>query len=151
MKYLKTIGISSIIYVLSCLVTYFSMISYSGNQSSSCLSCSYKKDIFGFSIYLIVIFFLLLTFLRKRKIFKRNKIYSIILTTIFIVLTFLNNYNIFVDRVSSWSSYTSEGELISVLSGSYLYLITGGIIVFFILYKTHDFLSDEKGNQGTDE
>lgn len=140
MKYLKIIGISVIMYILACLVTYFSMIAYSDNPSSSCLSCSYKKDVLGFSIYLIVVFFLLLIFLRK--IPKRNKIFSIILTVIFIVLVFLNNYNIFVDRVASWSSYTTEEEFISVLSSSYLYFIIGSIVVFFILYKSHDFLSD---------
>lgn len=41
--------------------------------------------------------------------------------------------NIFIDRVSSWSSYSTMGELLSVVSNSYLYLSFSSISLIILL------------------
>ncbi|AZA59276.1 hypothetical protein EG350_19690 [Chryseobacterium shandongense] len=48
---------------------------------------------------------------------------------IYLTIISLNNYNIFVDRVSSWTSFSLKGELIGVFSNSYLYLIVSSSII----------------------
>lgn len=130
MKYYKSLIFAFIIYILASFATYFSMHVYSTDISSSCFECSYKKDVFLSSIHISVIFLLLILL---KNILKKKWSISIFFTIIFAILVFFNNYNIFVDRVSSWSSYTFTEELLSVLSNSYLYLGISTILVFVLL------------------
>ncbi|WP_312079031.1 hypothetical protein [Chryseobacterium sp.] len=52
---------------------------------------------------------------------------------LFLFFTFLGNLSIFSDRVSAWSSYSTEDEIFAVLSVSGLYMIFGSLILFFVL------------------
>lgn len=134
MKYYKIIIFTIIIYILACFSTYFSMQEYSNEISSSCFDCSYERDVFLLSIYSSVILLLLtlIIVLLKKRLNKKWNI-SIFLSIIFILLVFFNNYNIFSDRVSSWSSYNTAGEFLSVLSCSYLYLGVSAILIFILV------------------
>jgi phosphatidylglycerophosphate synthase len=126
MKYSKKVLFFLLILGLSYLTTYFSMYEYSKESSSSCFDCSYQRDVFIFSLFssiaLMIIFILLKRFLKKEMV-----IFFFIV--IYLVIIFFNNYNIFIDRVSSWSSFSLKGELIGVFSNSYLYLIVGSSVV----------------------
>jgi hypothetical protein len=130
MKFYKIIIFPFIVYVLACFTTYFSMYEYSNDVSSSCFYCTYKRDILLFSTYVSIIF-LLLGLLKKGVIKKWN--ISIFYPIIFTILVFFNNYNIFVDRVSSWSSYTAIEEFLSVTSSSYLYISISTILLIILI------------------
>lgn len=130
MKYYKIIILSLLVYILIGFSTYFSMHQYSNDISSSCFNCSYKRDIFLSSAYISLIFILLVLL---KKIWGKNWNISIFFSFVFVILVFFNNYNIFSDRVSAWSSYTLSDELISVLSSSYIYLIISTVLVFILL------------------
>ncbi|RNA61818.1 hypothetical protein D1631_07670 [Chryseobacterium nematophagum] len=49
--------------------------------------------------------------------------------------TFLNNYSLFEDRVASWSSYSVEDALLATAFQSYLHILGGGILTFYLYYK----------------
>lgn len=130
MKYYKIIISSLIIYILACFSTYFSMQEYSNQISSSCLNCSYNKDVFLFSTYISLIFIILILL---KKTWKKNWNISIYFTAIFLIGVFFNNYQIFLDRVSAWSTYTLSDELLSVLASSLIYLTISATLVFITL------------------
>lgn len=130
MKSYKIIIFSFIIYMLAVVTTYFSMYEYSKDMSSSCFECSYKRDVFLSSVCVSVVF-LLLVLLKKAR--KKNWYIPLWFSLIFVLLVFFNNYSIFVDRVSSWSTFTFIEELISTLSDSCLCLGISTMIVFVLL------------------
>jgi hypothetical protein len=130
MKYCRIIIFLFIVYVLACFTTYFSMNEYSNDISSSCFDCTYKRDVFLFSTYVSIIF-LLLELLRRN--LKKKWNIAILYPIIFLIVVFFNNYNIFIDRVSSWSSYNTMEELLSVVSNSYLYLSFSTILLIILL------------------
>lgn len=129
----KNILLFIYLYGLLYFTTYLSMYAYSGERSSSCLNCSYEKDVFLSSFYVSFLFIPLIIFQSKIK----KWITILVFIIVFTLLILLNNYNIFVDRVSSWSSYSFLDELLSILSISYPYLTIGSLLVFFLmkLYK----------------
>ncbi|TWP27578.1 hypothetical protein ETU08_11270 [Apibacter muscae] len=103
------------------------MYAYSSEISSSCLKCSYERDILLSSFYVSFLFIPLIIFHKKI-----NKWYHrLVIVIVFILLVLLNNYKIFADRVSSWSSYSFLDELLSIWSISYPYLTIGSLLVFF--------------------
>lgn len=130
MKYYKIIISSLIIYILACFSTYFSMQQYSNQISSSCFNCSYNKDVILFSTYISLIFIILILL---KKAWKKNWNISIYFTAIFLIGVFFNNYQIFLDRVSAWSTYTLSDELLSVLASSLIYLTISATLVFITL------------------
>lgn len=133
MKILKIIIFFVIVYLLSVFTTYFSMIDYKDTVSSSCLECSLVRDVFLLPVFSSIV--LAFLFFVLKKILKKRRLFTVIIVLLFIAFSFLNNYYIFVDRVSAWSSFSLEGEIMGVLSDSYLYFIISGVILFVILMR----------------
>jgi|GEM_PF-161078 len=133
MKILKIILFFIIVYLLSVFATYFSMIHYEDTVSSSCLECSLVRDVFVLPFFSsIVLTFLFFVF---KKVLKKRMFISTIIILLFITFSFLNNYYIFIDRVSAWSSFSLKGEIMGVISDSYLYLIISAVILFVVLMR----------------
>ena len=133
MNYGKTLVASVIFFALVFLTTYLSTQYLSLQPSSSCMDCSYMKDVLLFSM--ISIFMIpLVAWIQKRA--KLGKVVlSIVIGVAFVAIVFFSMLNLFQDRVSSWSSYSTGDELLAVLFGSYLYLTVGAFITFFVFYK----------------
>lgn len=68
-----------------------------------------------------------------KKTWKKNWNISIYFTAIFLIGVFFNNYQIFLDRVSAWSTYTLSDELLSVLASSFIYLTISATLVYITL------------------
>lgn len=134
MKYIKIIIFLCVTLILFCLITYFSMNEYSSEISASCLDCPFLKDVMFFSLFSSVI--LTIALLIIKRLLKNRLLVLIFTIVIFVILAFINNYNIFVDRVSAWSSFSLEGEIMGVISLSYLYII----ISTFLLWSFIKFL-----------
>ena len=100
------------IYFIIFFSVYFSMYQYSGNISSSCVRCSYTEDVFTYSLVSTLILIPIF-------IFFRNYIF--------------NNYIVFSDRVSGWSTYSLIEELSSILYDSFPYLIIDTILIFNLI------------------
>ena len=133
MNYGKTAVTSVVFFALVFVTTYLSMQYLSLQPSSSCMDCSYMKDVLFFSIISIVII-PLMAWVQKRA--KLGKVaLSLIIGAVFVGIVFFSSLILFQDRASSWSSYSTGAELLAVLFQSYPYLIVGAIITFCVFYK----------------
>lgn len=126
-----------LIFILDYVFIFLSMQKYKNNISSSCLECSLERDIF---IYLIIgisvfyILFIVLSMIIKKKYY----LYGAIIISLLSLFYYID-YVIFVDRVSSWSTYCIEEIFREILMGSYIYipivLLTYTILVKLLLIR----------------
>jgi hypothetical protein len=133
MNYARTAVASLLFFAAVFTTAYFSMTYLSLQPSSSCMDCSYLKDVLVFSSISLVVIPLMMFIQKKTKI--GNVWISLIIGILFFVVVFFINLSIFQDRESSWSSYSTEDELLSVFFESYLYLIFGGIVISVVFYQ----------------
>ena len=95
-----------LIFILDYVFIFLSMQKYKNNISSSCLECSLERDIF---IYLIIgisvfyILFIVLSMIIKKKYY----LYGAIIISLLSLFYYID-YVVFVDRVSSWSTYCPQ-------------------------------------------
>ena len=121
-----------LIFILDYVFIFLSMQKYKNNISSSCLECSLERDIF---IYLIIgisvfyILFIVLSMIIKKKYY----LYGAIIISLLSLFYYID-YVIFVDRVSSWSTYCIEKIFREILMGSYIY-IPIVLLTYIILVK----------------
>lgn len=131
-KLLRHILFLILIFILDYVFIFLSMQKYKNNISSSCLECSLERDIF---IYLIIgisvfyILFIVLSMIIKKKYYLYGAIIISLLSLFYYV-----DYVIFVDRVSSWSTYCIEEIFREILMGSYIY-IPIVLLTYIILVK----------------
>jgi hypothetical protein len=104
----KNLLIGLLIFISTLLEIYWSVGKFSTRISSGCLDCSFFQDAFFLS--LITGIFLTIVFLMVSLI-KNITLKSIIKVIFLILVWFFWNYSIFVDRESSWSTYTFKEEL----------------------------------------
>ena len=133
MNYGKTAVTSVVFFALVFVTTYLSMQYLSLQPSSSCMDCSYMKDVLFFSIISIVTIPLMAWIQKRAKLGK--VVLSLIIVAGFVGIVFFSSLSLFQDRASSWSSYSTGAELLAVLFQSYPYLIVGAIITFCVFYK----------------
>lgn len=131
-KLLRHILFLILIFILDYVFIFLSMQKYKNNISSSCLECSLERDIF---IYLIIgisvfyILFIVLSMIIKKKYY----LYGAIIISLLSLFYYID-YVIFVDRVSSWSTYCIEEIFREILMGSYIY-IPIVLLTYIILVK----------------
>jgi hypothetical protein len=135
-------------WALCALQAYFSMYKYKEDTiSSACIRCSYNEDVLIYSIFSYLFFlifyfsfFLFTYFLSKAKNVKGYKMIPIMIIYVLACLTV--NQIIFVDRVTSWSTYTKIGEL---MGGVSIEIIVTAIIFYYSIkifdrkYKLFDY------------
>ena len=129
-----------IVYLLSVFTGYFSTIDYQETVSSSCLECSLLRDVFILPVFSSIV--LTFLFFVLKKILKKRMLTSAIILVLFIAFGLLNNYYIFADRISAWSSFSLESEIIGVVDDSYVYLLISAVILFVILMRLNIFNSN---------
>ena len=131
-KLLRHILFLILIFILDYVFIFLSMQKYKNNISSSCLECSLERDIF---IYLIIgisvfyILFIVLSMIIKKKYY----LYGAIIISLLSLFYYID-YVVFVDRVSSWSTYCIEEIFREILMGSYIY-IPIVLLTYIILVK----------------
>jgi len=133
MNSVKPLVPSVTFFALVFITIYFSAQSSSLQPSSSCLDCSYIEDILFFSIITTLVIPLIILIQKRAKL--KQVLLSIIIAAIFFIIVFLGTLNVFQDRVSSWSSFSTSEELLSVLFESYPYLFLGTVIIFLLSRK----------------
>lgn len=126
---LRKIIFSTVSYILAFLSTYFSMIEYSSVISSSCMNCIYIQDVASYSLMVFPFFYFLTFFFEKINVKKNIRL--VIITMVFIFIVLNNNLNIFIDRVSSWSTYTIIEEILATIHSSYVIVMLGALMFFF--------------------
>lgn len=121
-----------LIFILDYVFIFLSMQKYKNNISSSCLECSLERDIFIYLIIGIIVFYILFIVL-SMIIKKKYYLYGAIIISL-LSLFYYVDYVIFVDRVSSWSTYCIEEIFREILMGSYIY-IPIVLLTYIILVK----------------
>ena len=109
-----------LIFILDYVFIFLSMQKYKNNISSSCLECSLERDIFIYLIIGIIVFYILFIVL-SMIIKKKYYLYGAIIISLLSLFYYID-YVIFVDRVSSWSTYCIEEIFREILMGSYIYI-----------------------------
>lgn len=121
-----------LIFILDYVFIFLSMQKYKNNISSSCLECSLERDIFIYLIIGIIVFYILFIVL-SMIIKKKYYLYGAIIISLLSLFYYID-YMIFVDRVSSWSTYCIEEIFREILMGSYIY-IPIVLLTYIILVK----------------
>lgn len=121
-----------LIFILDYVFIFLSMQKYKNNISSSCLECSLERDIFIYLIIGISVFYIL--FIVLSMIIKKKYYLYVAIIISLLSLFYYIDYVIFVDRVSSWSTYCIEEIFREILMGSYIY-IPIVLLTYIILVK----------------
>lgn len=121
-----------LIFILDYVFIFLSMQKYKNNISSSCLECSLERDIFIYLIIGIIVFYILFIVL-SMIIKKKYYLYGAIIISLLSLFYYID-YVVFVDRVSSWSTYCIEEIFREILMGSYIY-IPIVLLTYIILVK----------------
>ena len=122
-----------IVFLLSFFQAYWAMKKYAKNISSNCLDCSFKEDLIMYSIITVVLFSIIIFFIKKlkKKLFLTTVLYIISL----IIFWLWIDYNIFNERVASWSTYSSIEICSHVIYDSFTPILTSSIIYLFVGLK----------------
>lgn len=112
-NYLKqTLFVCTILFISTFLQIYWSMGEYSDEISSGCLDCSFVSD----SYFISLITSLLLTIFFHFVFLLKNKYFKLLLQFLLLNSVWLFwNYSIFVERVSSWSTFLLNEEIINTI------------------------------------
>lgn len=135
-KYVLTV---LLLFMVTFLELYWAMGSFSEKTSSGCLDCSFRADVYFLSLFttvFLVIVFLIFSFIKN--LYLKNVLQFLVLTGTW----FFWNYIIFVDRESSWSTYTLSEEIHYTLSYSILPILVLSFITVFASHyisKKHEF------------
>lgn len=124
----KTLFIALVIFASTFIEMYWSMGKFSERMSSGCPDCSFVEDVYVVSLLtsaFLTVVFLLLSLIKK--IYLRSIIELTLLSSIWVFW----NYGIFVDRESSWSTYTFKEEFIYTFSLSILPVLVLSIAAIF--------------------
>lgn len=126
----KVILIAVFLFVFTFVEIYWAMGSFSERMSSGCLDCSFFDDVYLMSVFTTIsltIIFLLFTFIQ-------NKYLKIGLEFVCLILVwFIWDYGIFVDRESSWSTYLLNEEIMNTLSFTFFPILALSTILVFAL------------------
>lgn len=129
----------ALVYIITFLNTYYSMLEYKNNSSSACFNCSYLQEIMRYSFVSILIIIPVLILMEYIKTSKNIKLGILVICLFFIL--FIVNYFLFDARVASWSTYLFSEISISVLNKM---IYTGSIsIVVFYLYIKFFYLNEK--------
>ncbi|MXO06484.1 hypothetical protein [Flavobacterium sp. HBTb2-11-1] len=127
----KVILIAVFLFVFTFVEIYWAMGSFSERMSSGCLDCSFFDDVYLMSVFttiFLTIIFLLFTFIK-------NNYLKIGLEFVCLILVwFIWDYGIFVDRESSWSTYLLNEEIMHTLSFSFFPILALSTILVFALH-----------------
>ncbi|WP_264530271.1 hypothetical protein [Flavobacterium sp. N502540] len=124
----KTLFMALLFFAGTFIEIYWSMGEFSERMSSGCIDCSFIEDVYFISLLtsvFLTIVFLLLSLLKK--IYLKNTIELLLLSSIWGFW----NYTVFVERESSWSTYTFKEEFFCTFSLSILPVLTLSIATIF--------------------
>lgn len=126
-------------YGLCALQAYIGMYGYKESVSSADAGYTYLGDVwagtlFFYSFFLLasLLWLFFLSFFTSKKLAARGK--ALLFTGMYAVSCVMVDYEIFVTRVSSWSTFTTSEELTAVMQHAYLFLFITGA-AFYLLAR----------------
>ncbi|OMQ12704.1 hypothetical protein BXU01_07515 [[Flexibacter] sp. ATCC 35103] len=134
----KYILVGLLLFTSTFLEIYWSVGKFSKNISSGCLDCTFSEDVFLMSLFttiFLTFLFLALSLIKNMHLKRTIEILILILAWLFW------NHTVFVDRESSWSTYTFREEVLYTFSNSILPVLVLSIVTIFALNyisKSHE-------------
>ncbi|MGE6356842.1 hypothetical protein ACQKCJ_23485 [Flavobacterium sp. NPDC079362] len=126
----RSLSIGLLIFITTILQIYWSVGQFSQRMSSGNPDASFFDDAYLMSLFTTVflIFLFLLLYLIQNIYLKFTSQFVLLIST-----WFFWNYTVFVDRESSWSTYTFKEELFYTVSVSILPILVLSIPTLFAL------------------
>lgn len=113
----KPLSIGLIFFISTFLEIYWAVGEFSGRMSSGNPDASFFDDAYLMSLFTTIFLTIVFLFLA----FIKNVYLKVTIQLLFLIsVWFFWNYTIFVDRESSWSTYTFNEELLYTISVSIL-------------------------------
>lgn len=126
----KPLSIGLLFFISTILEIYWAVGDFSGKMSSGNPDASFFDDAYLMSLFTTIFFTIAFLFLA----FFKNKYLKVISQLVLLIsVWFFWNYTIFVDRESSWSTYTFKEELYYTLSVSILPTLVLAVAALFTL------------------
>lgn len=119
------------IFVCGLLQFYWAVGRFADRMSSACMSCSFFEDAFMMS--LIIAFFGALMFwglFRIKNIYVVNCVAAVFLMSFW----FFSDYSVFVERESSWSTYSLQEEIFVTMSYAFIPIVIMTLVCLFSIY-----------------
>lgn len=119
------------IFVSSLIQFYWAVGQFADQMSSACMTCSFFEDAIMMSL-MISIFCATLFFF----IFKLNNIYfkNCFAAVLLMTLWYYFDYSIFVERVSSWSTYSLNEAINVTTSLAFIPIVIMTFVCLFSIY-----------------
>jgi hypothetical protein len=134
----KPLSIGLLFFISTLLEIYWAVGEFSGRMSSGNPDASFFDDAYLISLFTTIFLTIVFLFLSLIK----NKYLKVTIQFMFLIsVWFFWNYTIFVDRESSWSTYTFNEELYYTLSVSILPVLILSIPTIFglnYILKSHE-------------
>jgi hypothetical protein len=126
----KPLSIGLIFFISTFLEIYWAVGEFSGRMSSGNPDASFFDDAYLLSLFTTIFLTIVFLFLA----FIKNVYLKVTIQLLFLIsVWFFWNYTIFVDRESSWSTYTFNEELLYTLSVSILPILVLSVACVFTL------------------
>ena len=119
------------IFVSSLIQIYWAVGRLADQMSSACMSCSFFEDAFMMS--LITATFGALVFIGLFRI-KNSYIVNCVAAVLLMSFWFFSDYSVFVERESSWSTYSFREEISVTTSLAFVPIV---IMTFICLLSIH--------------
>ena len=126
-----------LIFLMIFIQAYWSMFPCSDKSVLSPLEFSYKVDTAVKSVFATTVFIIIYFLTIKIDAFK--KVQNFILFTVLLYLFFYVNKSIFIERIASWSTYSTSEINYYTFHCSYLQIFIFGALfmIIFIFYKKY--------------
>ena len=136
--FIKSLIASAIAFILCILQSYTGMYKYVGKMSSNCMECFYIEELAPFSFMQFILLFPVCYF-----VFSGTKIISrialILLAIGYMAICVLTNYEMFVFRVASWSTFTTSEVLFYVFIETFWAILLSAIVLVWLVMKLNKY------------
>ena len=135
----KTVIIKSLIasataFVLCILQSHAGMYEYVGNMSANCMECFYIEELAPLCLVQFILLLPVCYFVFSRA--KTVSLISLILLAIgYMAICVLINHEMFVLRVSSWSTFTTSAELFYIFTDTSWAILLSAIALVWLVMK----------------
>lgn len=126
----STAFIAITLFAFTFIQIYWSMGKLSDQTSSSCLDCSFVYDAFFISLSSTIILTILFLLIRR---IKKNRYKIAIEFVLLNIFWFFWNYSIFVDRESSWSTYSFNEEIYCTIYSSLIPVLVLSVLTLLTI------------------
>jgi len=131
---IKSLIASATAFILCIFQSYAGMYEYVGKMSSNCMECFYIEELAPLCLIQFILLFPFCYFVFSgAKIISRT--FLILLAVGYMAICVFINHEMFVLRVSSWSTFTTSEELFYVFTETSWAILLSAIVLVWLVMK----------------